>query len=84
MRIHALLFVAEVSWSTLTKVSSCEQTQLIDGESVLIRRTKIVATLGPATDKPGILKGLILNGANVFRLNFSLNSLVGKSGVWGS
>ncbi|MFK8020234.1 MAG: pyruvate kinase [Pseudomonadales bacterium] len=37
----------------------------------MIRRTKIVVTLGPATDKPGMLKGLLLNGANVFRLNFS-------------
>lgn len=36
-----------------------------------LRRTKIVTTLGPATDKPGILKKLIKAGANVVRLNFS-------------
>jgi len=33
--------------------------------------TKIVATLGPACDAPGILKELIAAGADVFRLNAS-------------
>jgi pyruvate kinase len=33
--------------------------------------TKTVATLGPATDAPGILKQLLLAGASVFRLNMS-------------
>ncbi|WP_373095980.1 pyruvate kinase [Zhongshania sp.] len=37
----------------------------------MIRRTKIVATLGPATDGEGVLEKLILAGANVLRLNFS-------------
>ncbi|CAL4321456.1 pyruvate kinase [Buchnera aphidicola] len=36
-----------------------------------IRRTKIVATLGPSTDKNNILEKIILSGANVLRLNFS-------------
>lgn len=38
------------------------------------RRTKIVTTLGPATDRPGILEGIIKAGANVVRLNFSHGS----------
>ncbi|WP_404402906.1 pyruvate kinase [Idiomarina seosinensis] len=37
----------------------------------MLRRTKIVTTLGPATDKPEVLENLILAGANVVRLNFS-------------
>ena len=37
----------------------------------MIRRTKIVTTLGPATDKGDVLERLILAGANVVRLNFS-------------
>jgi len=36
-----------------------------------IINTKIVATLGPATDGPGILKQLLLAGTNIFRLNAS-------------
>ncbi len=36
-----------------------------------MRRTKIVTTLGPATDNPEILEQLLLSGANVVRLNFS-------------
>jgi len=35
------------------------------------RRTKIIATLGPATDSPDVLKGLIEAGADVFRINLS-------------
>ncbi|HHW4679335.1 MAG TPA: pyruvate kinase [Xylella sp.] len=35
------------------------------------RRTRIVATLGPATDPPGVLDALFKAGVNVVRLNFS-------------
>lgn len=37
----------------------------------MLRRTKIVTTLGPATDDPATLEALIKAGANVVRLNFS-------------
>ncbi|MFT5720631.1 MAG: pyruvate kinase [Motiliproteus sp.] len=37
----------------------------------MFRRTKIVTTLGPATDKEGVLERIILAGASVMRLNFS-------------
>jgi len=36
-----------------------------------MRRTKIIATLGPATDRPGMLEKLINAGVDVFRLNYS-------------
>ena len=36
-----------------------------------MRRTKIIATLGPATDEEGAVEQLIRAGADVFRLNFS-------------
>ena len=39
--------------------------------SKLERSTKIVATIGTATDDPNIIKKLIKTGVNVFRLNFS-------------
>jgi pyruvate kinase len=35
------------------------------------RRTKIIATLGPATDSPAMLEQLILAGMNVARINMS-------------
>ena len=38
-------------------------------------RTKIVATLGPATDEPGVLDRMILAGLDVARLNFSHDSV---------
>lgn len=36
-----------------------------------MRRTKIIATLGPATDEPAVLESLFKAGTNVFRLNYS-------------
>ena len=39
--------------------------------SQVLRRTKILATLGPATDAPGVLDDLVRAGVNVVRLNFS-------------
>jgi pyruvate kinase len=36
-----------------------------------MRRTKIICTLGPATEKPEVLRQLIHEGADVFRLNMS-------------
>ena len=40
----------------------------------MLRRTKILATLGPATDKPGVLEELINAGVDVVRMNFSHGS----------
>jgi pyruvate kinase len=39
--------------------------------SGLLRRTKIVATLGPATDDPAVLEAVLRAGVDVVRLNFS-------------
>ncbi|HEY2677505.1 MAG TPA: pyruvate kinase [Steroidobacteraceae bacterium] len=36
-----------------------------------LRRTKIVATLGPSTDDPEVLSGMVRAGVDVVRLNFS-------------
>ena len=36
-----------------------------------MRHTKIIATVGPASDNDGILDGLIAAGTDIFRLNFS-------------
>jgi pyruvate kinase len=36
-----------------------------------LRRTKIVATLGPATDDPAVLSEIVRAGVDVVRLNFS-------------
>ncbi len=39
------------------------------------RRTRIVATLGPATDRPGVLESLLGLGLDVVRINFSHGTL---------
>jgi pyruvate kinase len=41
----------------------------------MARRTKIVATLGPATDRPGVLDEVIGAGVDVVRLNLSHGEL---------
>lgn len=37
----------------------------------MLRRTKILTTLGPATDNPKVLAELLTAGADVVRINFS-------------
>ena len=44
------------------------------GDKKMNKKTKILATVGPASDSIEILEGLINAGVNVFRLNFSHGS----------
>ena len=37
----------------------------------MIRRTKIVGTLGPATDDPAVMKEMVAAGLDIARINFS-------------
>lgn len=43
-----------------------------------MKRTKIVATIGPASQNEKVLRDLIKNGVNVCRLNFSHGNLIQK------
>ena len=36
-----------------------------------MRRTKIIATMGPATDRPSMLENMIQAGVDLFRINYS-------------
>ena len=38
---------------------------------IIRKKTKIIATLGPASDKEEIIEEMILSGVDVFRINFS-------------
>ena len=46
-----------------------------------LNKTKIVATIGPASDSPEVLRQLILAGMNVVRLNFSHGDFSGHAGT---
>lgn len=39
-------------------------------EGLSLRKTKIICTLGPATDSEEIIRKLVENGMDVVRLNF--------------
>jgi len=43
----------------------------VSNTEAFLRRTKIVATLGPATDEPGVLADMVRAGLDVARINFS-------------
>ena len=44
---------------------------MVNDTNTFLRRTKIVATLGPATDAPGVLEDMLRAGLDVARINFS-------------
>ena len=37
----------------------------------MLKKTKIICTQGPSTEKPGVIDALIENGMNLARFNFS-------------
>ena len=39
-----------------------------------MRKTKIICTLGPSTDREGVMREMILAGMNIARFNFSHGS----------
>ena len=47
----------------------------------MFRRTKIVATVGPACDSEEQLNTLLKSGVDVFRLNFSHGDHTGKGAI---
>ncbi len=40
-------------------------------QALPVRRTKIIVTAGPATDKPEVLNNLLQTGVDLFRINYS-------------
>jgi pyruvate kinase len=52
-------------------VSLPAQSRSLGIRPTMARRTKIVATLGPATDDPGVLQRVLAAGVDVVRLNYS-------------
>jgi pyruvate kinase len=52
-----------------------------DSVPLPLNKTKIVATIGPASDSPEVLRQLILAGVNVVRLNFSHGDFSGHAGT---
>ena len=47
-----------------------------------MRRTKIIATLGPASHAPDVLDALLASGVDVFRLNFSHGTHDSHAGIY--
>jgi pyruvate kinase len=52
-------------------MTQCSDRQFSSRPATLMRKTKIIATIGPATDSPEMLGRLIDEGVNIARLNMS-------------
>src|SRR4026209_2417139 len=57
--------------SAAKRSSSAGESDKITGTSSMLRSTKIVATLGPASSDPAVLERMVRAGVDVVRLNFS-------------
>src|SRR5438105_15470279 len=70
---HSLFFVSQNHLISSNKNSFHPRFRIypLAMQSSALRKTKIVATLGPATDSAEMIAKLIKAGVNVFRLNMS-------------
>ena len=56
---------------------ACCGNKIFDTErmvGIMLKKTKIVCTMGPSTEKKGVLDALLANGMNCARFNFSHGS----------
>jgi len=67
--------ISDTQYETTDSWTSTQQAPTSRLDTGPPARTKIIATLGPATQDPEIIEKMIEAGASVFRLNFSHGSL---------
>lgn len=55
----------------ITPQKKTQMNETASAQRITYNRTKIVATIGPASSSPEVLEAMALAGADVFRINFS-------------
>lgn len=73
VRRHAIIVDSRPTTTGFSTIMS-QQRSIITNERLAAVKTKIIATVGPASAKPEMLRELVVAGVDVFRLNFAHGS----------